>query len=360
MKTLDKYIFTSLLGPFFAGFFLFVIIISIDPLISTMQRVVNEDVPMKTMFLWFINRIPQDMMYTFPMSMLLSTLLAFGRMSKDAEITAMRAGGINFFRILVPVAVFGILVTILGFLFNELVVPKTNKRARDIRHKQILKLSNPMSTENSILRTRDGAFAYAGAVNETKGEINNLLLEYYNDDGKLEKRISAPKAKYNGEFWVFECPVKQTYPKGKDTPITETLEKIIYEPLTEKPKEFARESKRTTEMSYKELKELIDTYEASRFMDTTELRVDLALKTSLPFAAFFFAIIGTSFGLTNSRGGAFIGFGVSIITIFVYYVMMSVFTALGKSGIIEPNLSAWLQNLIFFFANLILVRKING
>jgi lipopolysaccharide export system permease protein len=83
------------------------------------------------------------------------------------------------------------------------------------------------------------------------------------------------------------------------------------------------------------------------------------MKTSLPFASFFFAIIGASFGLTNSRSGAFIGFGVSMLIIFLYYVLMSLFTALGKSGYLPPMLAAWVQNIIFAFAGFHIVSKIN-
>jgi len=112
-------------------------------------------------------------------------------------------------------------------------------------------------------------------------------------------------------------------------------------------------------MSYNELKGRIEAYERTQFMDTTEMRVGLAMKTSLPFASFFFAIIGASFGLTNNRSGAFIGFGVSILIIFIYYVMMSLFTALGKSGFLPPMLAAWAQNIIFAFVGFYIVKNIN-
>ena len=95
-------------------------------------------------------------------------------------------------------------------------------------------------------------------------------------------------------------------------------------------------------------------------MDTTEMRVGLAMKTSLPFASLFFAIIGASFGLTNSRSGAFVGFGVSIGIIFFYYVLMSFFSALGKSGYLPPMLAAWMQNIIFAFIGAYIVKKVNG
>lgn len=358
-RILDKYIFSQLIPPFFFGFFLFVTIIAIDPIMQAMQNVVNENISYEVVWRWFYNRLPQDMIYTFPMSVLLANLLVFGRMSKDSETTAMRAGGINFFRIMVPVLAFAALVTIISFFFNEKIVPQANENARKIRRNEINRIIEPETTENSILRTSDGAFAYARRVNEKKGKMEQLLLEYYDQSGVLKKRISASFANFNGQSWVLENVVEQSYNGPQALASPTAIAQLEMPQIKEKPSDFARQTKRTNEMSYKELKERIESYERSQFMDTTEMRVGLAMKTSLPFAALFFAVIGASYGLTNSRGGAFIGFGVSIGVIFFYYVLMSLFSALGNSGHIPPILAAWGQNIVFAVLGFFIIKRIN-
>ncbi|HAE39068.1 MAG TPA: hypothetical protein DCG57_10580 [Candidatus Riflebacteria bacterium] len=358
IRILDRYIFTQLIGPFLFGFFLFVTIIAIDPMMSALQSIVNENVKLSVMGRWFLNRLPQDMIFTFPMSVLLANLLVFGRMSKDSETTALRAGGTNFFRILLPVIAFALLITFISFTFNELVVPGSNERARNIRRQEIMRLIEPEASENSIMRTSDGAFAYARKVFEKRGQMEKVLLEYYDDKGVLTKRISAATADWNGDAWILKHAVIQNYTQTA-VPAPESMAAIRIDTIEETPEDFARQSKKPTEMSYNELKNRIDAYERAQFMDTTEMRVGLAMKTSLPFASFFFAIIGASFGLTNNRSGAFIGFGVSILIIFIYYVLMSFFSALGKSGHIPPMLAAWAQNIIFAFAGFYIVKSIN-
>jgi lipopolysaccharide export system permease protein len=311
------------------------------------------------MFRWFLNRLPQDMVFTFPMSMLLANLLVFGRMSKDSETTALRAGGINFYRILVPVIIFALLVTAISFYFNEMVVPSSNQNARNIKRYEIMKLVEPEASENSIMRVSDGAFAYARKVFEKSGRMEKVLLEYYDEEGFLKRRVSAATAQWDGDAWRFNGVIEQDYHKNQALASPTSRPELKIPDIIEKPGDFARQSKKPNEMSYMELKERIDTYERTKFMDTTALRVELAKKTSLPFASFFFAIIGASFGLTNSRSGAFIGFGVSMLIIFLYYVLMSVFTALGKSEFLPPILAAWAQNIIFAFVGLHIVSKIN-
>lgn len=359
IRILDKYVIKQLIGPFLFGFFLFVTIIAIDPLMSALQSIINENVGMSVMFRWFLNRLPQDMVFTFPMSVLLANLLVFGRMSKDSETTALRAGGTNFFRILVPVVIFALIITFISFVFNELVVPGSNERARNIRRQEIMRLVEPEASENAVMRTSDGAFAYARKVFEKRGEMEKVLLEYYNDNGVLQRRISAANAQWDGNSWVLLQAVEQSYTDGLGLASPTTIPELRVASIEETPEDFARQSKKPNEMSYTELKGRIEAYERTQFMDTTELRVGLAMKTSLPFASFFFAIIGASFGLTNSRSGAFIGFGVSIFIIFIYYVMMSFFTALGKSGLLPPMFSAWAQNIIFAGAGYYIVKRIN-
>lgn len=359
IRILDKYIFTQLIGPFLFGFFLFVTIIAIDPLMSALQSVVNESVGMNVMFRWFLNRLPQDMVFTFPMSVLLANLLVFGRMSKDSETTALRAGGTNFFRILAPVIVFALLITGFSFIFNELVVPSCNEEARNIRRLEIMRLVEPEASENAVMRTSDGAFAYARKVFEKRGVMEKVLLEYYDSQGTLNKRISAATADWDGSAWVLKSVVEQSYSGASGQTSQIARPELRITSIEETPEDFARQSKKPNEMSYSELKSRIESYERTQFMDTTELRVGLAMKTSLPFASFFFAIIGASFGLTNNRSGAFIGFGMSMLIIFTYYVIMSLFTALGKSGFLPPMFSAWAQNIIFAIAGFYFVKRIN-
>ena len=67
-----------------------------------------------------------------------------------------------------------------------------------------MKLIEPETTENSILRTSDGAFAYARKVYEKKGKMERVLFEYYNDQGVLTKRLSASDAEYQDTHWLLK------------------------------------------------------------------------------------------------------------------------------------------------------------
>ncbi len=65
-----------------------------------------------------------------PMAVLISTLMAYGRLSEDNEITAIRTSGINNFNLMKPALLFGIIITITMCIFNNLALPEMNHKAR--------------------------------------------------------------------------------------------------------------------------------------------------------------------------------------------------------------------------------------
>jgi len=65
-----------------------------------------------------------------PMSLLISTVMTYGRMSQDNEVTALKAAGVSVFSIIKPAVLFGGLIGLLLCLFNNFVLPDMNYHAR--------------------------------------------------------------------------------------------------------------------------------------------------------------------------------------------------------------------------------------
>ncbi|MBI4861253.1 MAG: LptF/LptG family permease [Candidatus Riflebacteria bacterium] len=118
-------------------------------------------------------------------------------------------------------------------------------------------------------------------------------------------------------------------------------------PLAEGPEDFAQEERSPQEMSFSTLLAQVRKLEERGLSNTRSMRVELYLKTSFPFCIPIFAIIGCAMGLTSSRSGGFIGFGISLVVTFFYYIVMSLSASLGKTGVIAPLLASWIQNLVF-------------
>ncbi|MBP1764330.1 MAG: permease YjgP/YjgQ family protein, partial [Firmicutes bacterium] len=85
--------------------------------------------------------------------------------------------------------------------------------------------------------------------------------------------------------------------------------------------------------------------------------VELHQRVAIPIASLVFALIGTPLGLSPHRSSSSTGLGFSIVIIFVYYIIMAVFTALGQGAAINPVVAAWMPNIIGLLAGFYLVKR---
>ena len=107
-------------------------------------------------------------------------------------------------------------------------------------------------------------------------------------------------------------------------------------------------------MSSRELQKQIQILENAG-VDTKNFEVDYHVKFSLPFSGLIFAIMGVPLGIRFSRGGKAPGIIISIVLVFLYYVLYSLFRSLGRGGLILPIASAWVPNILFALLGVYLV-----
>ena len=133
IKTIDRYIFKELIEPFLFGLGAFTAILSASMVLFELVRaVVLRGMPLFVALQIFVYRLPNIMVYIFPMAMLLAALLAFSRLSGDSEVIAFRASGISLNRLIIPVLALGLLVSLVNLTFQEIVVPESNKAAKNL------------------------------------------------------------------------------------------------------------------------------------------------------------------------------------------------------------------------------------
>ena len=95
LRLLDRYVLKELLYPFVFGIAAFSsIFIASTMLFKITQYMTKYGAPLETVARLFMYNLPEVINYTFPMSMLLAALMAFGKLSGSSEITAMKAGGV--------------------------------------------------------------------------------------------------------------------------------------------------------------------------------------------------------------------------------------------------------------------------
>lgn len=359
-KILDRYVFRQLIPPFLGGLLGAMVITSFGHLLRGVQLAVGGQAPKLVILEWFAYRITEDMQFIFPVAVLLATLLTFGRMSKDSEIVSIRAAGISLVRIMFPVAFFGILVTAGVFLFLDRVVPPAMRISQELWEQKIRKYATPTYRDNVLLksaamRSDEERLVYAGRVNLNTGDLERVTITDYRclPSGERERlqQTVAVKAQHDDQgVWVLDRARTHTFVRGGNEAFQ--VDRSFYfdkRPirLSETPEDFMREERKPKEQSFTELLEEINRLERRGMANTTPMRVELYLKLSFPCCILIFSVLGAAMGVSSQRSGPFIGFGLSLIVTFLYYLAMSVSSSLGKTGILDPWVSVWIHNILF-------------
>lgn len=360
-KIIDRYIFKSLGGPFLFGVFSFFIIMSIDPLYETMHYILSQKKEVSDVLKWYSYKmLSSDLIFVFPMSVLLSTLITMGKFSRLSEVVAMKAGGISFFRIIRPVIFFAILVSIMTFFVYEKVIPNAIEQETLYKKYKLQNIPHTIVKDNVFLREDVDRFLSIKRVNFRTRQFKFLMV-YYFKNNKLVKTLGSRHGKVKeDQVWDLKDGTINYF---DETGTIEKVERFGQRDITlnntlSEIENFDKEDPNA--MSFVDLYKKIKSLSRHGVLDLNKYLVALYSKTAMPFSCLIFAVIGASMGTTSKRTGTFTNLGLSVIMIFIYYVITSFVKSYGVAGKIEPILASWLPNFIFFAFGAFLVTKVKN
>ena len=359
LRILDKYIFREVCKAFLFGICAFsAVFIGSGTLFKIAKYITDYGASLSAVIKVFIFGLPNVIMWTFPMSMLLATLLTFGRLSSSSEITAMKSCGIGFFRIATPAIILGFFVSIAAILFNEHVVPWANTAYRNVVYYEIQGNTGAKSQDHIILKDiKDGQIQrllYARRYDADSQSLQNVTLQEFNDAGKVSHVENAEYAEYEGKEWIMHNGMLYDISDGESEHTLRFNTQVL--PISASPRQIVREQKNPEELTMKELKAQIRIMK-TQYVDTNKLETELYQRITVPMASLIFALIGVPLGLQPTRKSSSAGFAMSVIIIFFYYALMTMANAIGRSGALSPMLAVWIPNIVGLIAGLFLIRK---
>ncbi len=359
VRILDKYIFREVCKAFLFGICAFsAVFIGSGTLFNIAKYITDYGASLSTVVKVFVFGLPNVIMWTFPMSMLLATLLTFGRLSSSSEITAMKSCGIGFFRIAMPAILLGFLVSIVAILFNEHVVPWANTAYRNVVYYEIQGNSGAKSQDHIILKDiKDGQIQrllYARRYDADSQSLQSITLQEFDGAGKVSHVENAEYAEFTGKEWVMHNGMLYDISDGESEHTLRFNTQVL--PINASPRQIVREQKDPEELTMKELKAQIRIMK-TQYVDTSKLETELYQRITVPMASLIFALVGVPLGLQPTRNSSSAGFAMSVIIIFFYYALMTMANAIGRSGALSPMLAVWIPNIVGLIAGIFLIRK---
>lgn len=360
MRILDKYILKEFLGPFLFGVAAFTaIFLGSDTLLSIAGYITKYGASSLSAIKIFILAIPRIIVYTFPMAVLLGALMCMSSLSGSSELIVMRNSGQSFLRLAMPIFIFSTIISIGAIAFNEFVVPWTNREYQYILNVEIKKNLNPDVVDNIVMKDiQDGDLIhliYAKKYDPKTKELEDITVQEFKD-GKPIRIETAPKAIWQEGVWELQKGIIYDITQG------EVEHKLSFEsqavPFVQNPDEIKNSNKNVGEMTIRELREAANIFLLSN-QDPTSFYMEIHKRFSLPLASLVFSVIGAPLGIRKQRSSSSIGFGISVIVIFIYYAVMTFLEAMGEGHILPPFAAVWLPNIITLIIGCYLVRRAN-
>lgn len=344
----DRYIVKEILPPFLLGIGAFVVILVGDILYTLAEFIVTRRVSLDVLLRLLAFKVPAIMVITFPVSTLFGTLLGLGRLAKDNEIQAMRLAGMSLTRIFCPVLAFGLLMAAVTFCTNELIAPAANHRADNLLRRAVLGEAFPTVRQQIFFRGPANRVFYVGQADDSQHALRNVMI--FEPEGTVPRLITAQRARWDDKTWSLADGVVREFDAQGFTRYEAGFASMQILVGADAGTFFAGQ-RTPEEMTARELRRYLSVFGAG---NVARFAVEYYRKFAVPCASVIFAVVAAPLGVRGTHGGRYLGIGLSISLLFVYYAVMSIARALGGSGALAPVAAAWLPNLLFGLGGLAL------
>jgi lipopolysaccharide export system permease protein len=353
---LDRYVlseFWKIFVPMALGFPLLVIVID---LVDHLDTYLNRNLTNGQIALSYLYWIPDSMFMVLPAAVLFATVFSIGALTRHSEITAAKASGISFFRLVAPIFFGASIVTLFALVLGE-VVPVTNAKRNEILEER----SNASANDrfNFAYEAPHGRVYQVAALNVKRNMIDQLSIERKGSGPEYPTYLlAANSAQWDTtrDRWTLRQGSLHIIPDSSQT-YAIRFDSLRDRNFDEAPADLTLVPRSPEEMRYSELSRFIAALERSGG-DANELKVERALKIAIPITCVIIAIFGAPLATSTKRGGAAYGIGVSLATTVLFLMLIQITKAIGGGGVIPPNIAAWLPNALFGILGLILLAKV--
>ena len=345
VSLLDRYVAKQYLKLVMLSFVGLLGIFYIFTFLEIYDRLLRGDTTLDMVLEYFWYATPQFVYYVLPISALVATLVTVGLFTKSSELTVMKACGISLYRVSLPLFAFAMLWSGALFAMSESFLADANRRANELN--RVIRGGSPEYVD--ILQRRwlmgeDGTIYNYGHFDPTAVTLDRVTAyRFAEGEWRLAERLFAGTAVHEDE-WLGRNVWAREFGEDRSPGGFETSAQLEM-PLAS-PESFATERPDAERMNYQELDRYIAELSASG-VDVVPLQVELQRKLSFPFITLILTLIAVPFAVTMGRHGALSGVGIGIVLALSYWVVISVFAAIGSAGIVTPLLAAWAPNVLF-------------
>ncbi|MBN8550351.1 MAG: LPS export ABC transporter permease LptG [Deltaproteobacteria bacterium] len=355
MTIIHRYLLKHLLRNFFVSLLAFTFLFVVFDFFDRFDNLLAENASFGTSVLYFLLKMPLTINLMLPVAMLVSTLFTIGMLSKQSEITAMRAAGLPILWLAKPILAFAFVLSLLSLVMGETLVPYTQRRVREIYNIDIKKNHLKGAYSQTDFWWRSGKRFNSADMFDSR---TNSLLDFssfdLDENYRVTKRTDASQVDWVNPTLKWTMKGVSEYKFGPNQTVETKKFNALPLLLDEKPEDFYETKTDVSTMSYRRLSKYLKQQRANG-IPVTGYKTELYAKFSFPFIIFIVTLVILPFSLKPARSGSLaMSFIAGLIIAFSYYAVHSFSIAMGHAELWPPLLAAWMANLVMCVVGLIL------
>ena len=404
--------------PFFSSLFILIFVLLSNFILKNMDKFLGKGLSIGVVFKFLIYNSAWIISLAIPMAVLITVLMTFGRLSSDNEITAFKASGISFNKLIFPALIFGVLVFSIITPFNLWILPEMNHNVRKLsleisRNRPDVEfneqLLNNLADKTIYLGDRKSNTAFNDVIIFDKAQKNHTtIISEYGTFESLQDGIIINL--HNGSIHenLENTEYRKTYfdtykiaipfdkiEFNRNNNLTRQERELNIHSLINKiqfykdKNEIVKDDISNSTIKIDSLKQQLSYLESSKKLDLllinkvkTQLNnsknirsnnkklflsyikqinkysVELHKKFSIPIACFIFILLGTPLGIMSRNRNMSVSISISIIFFIIYWSFLILGEDLADRGRLNPAISMWAPNIFLGLLSYYLYRII--
>ncbi len=383
MAILYRYFIREHILPFFLALIVLTFILIMNRIFELVYNIIGKGLSVYIVLKVFLLSLPFIIALTVPMAVLVAVMTVFGKSSQDFEIIALKSGGVNLYKLIIPVLIAIIFLSLGMVYFNNHILPESNHTVKNLLIDINEKKPTLRLTEGIFTSPFKGYDIYIRKIDQRTSILYDMLI-YESKKGKITKIVISDSGRMVTNqgmivLTLLDGEMHEIDPKDPLHYRKLSFQKhIITFPLNDKFVERERSYRSDRELSAKAMKQRIIAIKKEieklkkedsvvkkdierrikiKQKEINRYAVEIQKKYSIPFASVVFLFLGVPLGLRLSRGGVAAATAVSLLFFVIYYIFLVAGEELADRGYISSFWGMWLPNIIFFIIGIILTQK---
>ncbi|HXK50508.1 MAG TPA: LptF/LptG family permease [Clostridiales bacterium] len=367
MRILYLYIFREHIFPFFMSLGMILSLFILNIVMKMMTTFVGKDLDLLVIIEFFYLSMGWILALAVPMSVLVASLMAYGRLSQDNEWAVMQSSGISVYQAMAPSLIASVLLSWGMIFFHNNILPEMNHRSKIIKTSITRKKPLAVIEPGIFITDIPGYVIKAESVDHVNSELHKVILIESSKTGKERNTITADKGKLiydqaikryritltDGEIANLDPQKPEGYFRSKFSKMELTKEVAGVDFEVRDKNYYGDREKSADSLSAK-----IDRLRARKASPLliAQVEVEYHKKYALSIACIVMVLIGAPLGLMSGRGGIGASATMSILIFMIYWFFLISGEDLADRGKADPVIAMWSANAVIGLLGIVLVR----